>query len=335
MKKIMILLTLALLVSSGFSAPPVKIIFDTDMALDVDDAGTLAMLNRLQTLGECEILGVMVSSGSRCYDGYWGAACVDAINTYYNRAGIPIGIYKGCHTIPDRVSNYSKEVADSFPHGLQNGTFAPDATSLYRRILAGETDHSVVIVTTGYLNNLAELLKSGPDEFSNLSGPELVRKKVSSWSCMGGQYPQGNEEFNFNTYAHETAYVLENWPAEAIFGGFEVGWEVKTGGEFDDIYTPGGNPVAMAFKYYTSGDDRYSWDEISALVAVRGPAPYFDLVRGSNRLEVSDPQTLGGRISSRNLWTDDPSGDHYYLVMKSDPKDIAKELNDLMYAPPE
>ncbi len=335
MNKLVYALVFALLFAIPVSGQPVKLIFDTDMALDVDDAGALAILHRLQTLGECEILGIMVSSSSRAYDGYWGAACVDAIDTYYKRGDIPIGIYKGCHTIPDRVSNYSKEVADAFPHDLKSGAFAPEAYKLYRQILSSQPDHSVVIITTGYLNNLDDLLKSGPDEYSKLSGTDLVKQKVRLWSCMGGQYPQGNEEFNFNTYAHESEYVLAHWPVKAIFGGFEVGYQVLTGGGLEKLYTPGTNPVAMAFHYYTGGADRYSWDEISAYIAVRGTDKYFYLVRGTNRMEVTDPKVLGDRIRSRNIWTNDPAGRDYYLVLKADPQDLAKELDDLMYSAPE
>ncbi|HYW97080.1 MAG TPA: nucleoside hydrolase [Bacteroidales bacterium] len=336
MKKLITLFSSLLIFSIlSIAQQPVKLILDTDIALDVDDAGALAMLHRLQSLGECEILGIVVSSGSRSYDGYWGAACVDAIDSYYNRGDIPLGIYKGCHNIPDRVSNFSKQVADAFPHDLPNGAYAPEAWKLYRKILSEQADNSVVVVTVGFLNNLAALLKSGPDEYSAMTGIELVRKKVKFWSCMGGQFPQGNEEFNLNTYAHDAAYVMEQWPVKVIYGGFEVGWQVMTGGGFEKIYPPGTNPVAMAFKLYTGGADRYSWDEISAYVAVRGTANYFDVVRGTNRMEVYDPQVLGERVHSRNVWTDDPGGKDYYLVLKADPEDLAAELEKLMYAAPE
>ena len=63
------------------------------------------------------------------------------------------------------------------------------AANLYRMILASQPDHSVSIVTTGYLNNLKALLQSGPDQYSPLNGMDLVRKKVKLWSCAGGCSP--------------------------------------------------------------------------------------------------------------------------------------------------
>ena len=42
----------------GNFVKPVKIIFDTDIGWDCDDAGTLAMLHRLCDKGEAELLAV-------------------------------------------------------------------------------------------------------------------------------------------------------------------------------------------------------------------------------------------------------------------------------------
>ena len=50
-----ILASLALFASLA-SAAPVKVIFDTDMETDCDDAGALAVLHTLADRDECEIL---------------------------------------------------------------------------------------------------------------------------------------------------------------------------------------------------------------------------------------------------------------------------------------
>ena len=63
-----------------------------------------------------------------------------------------------------------------------------DSTDGYRRILATQPDNSVVFITVGYLRNMAELLKSGPDHHSRLTGTELVRTKIREWACMGGNF---------------------------------------------------------------------------------------------------------------------------------------------------
>ena len=40
------------------TAAPVKILFDTDMTTDCDDAGAMAVLHALADRGECEILAL-------------------------------------------------------------------------------------------------------------------------------------------------------------------------------------------------------------------------------------------------------------------------------------
>ena len=67
----------------------VKIIYDTDMDTDCDDAGALAILHALADRGEAEILATVVSSRYR-----WSVPCVEAINRYYGRPDLPIGAPK-------------------------------------------------------------------------------------------------------------------------------------------------------------------------------------------------------------------------------------------------
>ena len=60
MKGFFLLLAIALLVGK-IEAAPVKVIFDTDMANDCDDAGALAVLHALADLGEAEILAIVTN----------------------------------------------------------------------------------------------------------------------------------------------------------------------------------------------------------------------------------------------------------------------------------
>ena len=68
---------------------PKKIIFETDMCTDVDDVGALAVLHALADNGEAEILAISFNEVHPS-----GAGTICAINTWYNRGDIPIGIYK-------------------------------------------------------------------------------------------------------------------------------------------------------------------------------------------------------------------------------------------------
>lgn len=64
----------------------VKILLDTDMLTDCDDAAALGMLHVLADQGEAEILATVVSSRYPL-----SAPVVDAINTYYGRPTVNAG----------------------------------------------------------------------------------------------------------------------------------------------------------------------------------------------------------------------------------------------------
>jgi hypothetical protein len=152
------------------------------MESDVDDVGALAIVHALADMGETEILGVMV-----CAKNPWSVMCADRINTYFNRGDLPLGQLTGPGV--DRNSAYARHIAEEFPGRLQSVDDAPDAVSQYRKILSGQPDNSVVIVSIGYLTNLRDLIFSKPDDYSELDGRELVREKVRLWVCMGSFYP--------------------------------------------------------------------------------------------------------------------------------------------------
>jgi inosine-uridine nucleoside N-ribohydrolase len=320
---------------------PVDVIFDTDMAHDVDDVGALALLHALADRGECQILAVGISESARADEGRWGAPMADVVNTYYGRGGIPVGVYRGPHQERPEKGRYAEKTAKAFPHRLQSGAAAPAAFKLYRRVLAGRPDQSVVMITVGFLTNLAALLESGPDDLSPLDGVELVRRKVKQWSCMGGRYPSSGEgsEFNLATYPEATAYVLGHWPTPVTFSGGELGETVMTGARLIRKYGPTRNPIARAYREYTGGKDRMSWDQTAALHAVRGLAhagrTYFTAVTaGHNRFELIVGPPKPGPQASHNAWVGEPDSEQSYLVPAMPPADLARVIEDLMMQPP-
>jgi inosine-uridine nucleoside N-ribohydrolase len=136
--------------------PGVKIILDTDMGPDADDAGALAMLHALADQGEAEILATLCSTMSP-----WAAPCLNAINLYYQRPDLPVGTLKeGTYAGTSEEwygDSFNGFIAGHFPNPLRHGAYAPDALWLYRRVLALQPDASVVIAVTGPLTNLRNL----------------------------------------------------------------------------------------------------------------------------------------------------------------------------------
>ena len=157
-------------------AAPVKVIFDTDMLTDFDDVGALACLHALADAGEAEILATVSSTRGNASVG-----AVQVINSYYGRGNLPVGAPKGIGVLGaharakekvhpgaplgDKTGGdgghykYRKLLAD-YPgwYTYADADDAPDANEVYRKVLAAQTDGSVVICSTGFLTNLRRLL---------------------------------------------------------------------------------------------------------------------------------------------------------------------------------
>ena len=302
-----------------------KVIFDTDMATDCDDAGALAMLHALQDKGECELLGVMVNDPDKDASG-----AVDVINTYYGRGNIPIGVVDETGQSESR-DRFTGTLVKEFPFDL-NWRRAPNAVKLYRELLANARDQSIVIVSVGFLGNLGRLLDSDPDQYSSLTGEELVAKKVKELVCMGGRYPSGFEHNFHKKYRTEAKRVVDGWTAPVTYSGYEIGVDIMTGPRLWSE-TPESNPVRRAYDLYLNWTDRKqnprnSWDQTAVLYAVRGAAGRWGLnKRGSNTYDKGN-----------NAWvtSPDPRGrlEQAYLTKKASNAQLEKEIDDLMVAPP-
>lgn len=295
---------------------PVRILFDTDIMGDVDDVGAVAVLHALADAGEAEILAMGVSSAHE-----WSPLCLSALNQYFGRPDLPIGVLKGAGW--EKKSRYLQTVAEEFPRRLKSAADAPDATELYRRVLAGQPDGSVVFVTVGMLTNVRNLLDSPADAHAPWDGRELVRRKVKTWVCMGGAFPAGRE-YNLLKDAAASAHAISNWPAAIVFSGCEIGARVRTGSAVSTL--PTNSPVRRAYELYNGMQNRQSWDQTAVLYAVRGAGDLWDL-KGGGRIEV---EPLGGS----NRWSTASDGQHSYLVEKESPEQVARVIEELMMRTP-
>ena len=296
---------------------PVRLIFDTDIQGDADDVGTVAVLHALVDSGEAEILAMGVSSKNS-----WSPLCLSALNTYFGRGNVPLGVLKGPGS--SKRSRYAQQIAEEFPRNLKSLDDAPDAAVLYRRVLAAQTDNRVVMVSVGFLSNLRNLLLTRPDDVSSLDGRELVARKVKAWVCMGGQFPEGREACNLRRDSHAAAYAIEHWPSLIVFSGGELGIRIQTGAGLRKL--PADSPVRRTYELFNGLMNRASWDQTAVLYAVRG-------LEGG----LGDVWTLhtGGSIhfdekTAYVQWRDRPRRDHAYLVEKMPPNQVARTIETLM-----
>ena len=303
----------------------VKIIFDTDFGGDADDLGALVMLHNMYNKGECDLLGIATWS-----DEQYVIPAMDAVNRLYGNPDIPMGIRT-------KESNYqewcyNKSLADAFPNKLTNQDVIP-AVDLYRKLLSEQNDKSVTIVTVGPLKNIMDLIQSESDSYSRLTGNELIERKVKEFVIMGGRFPKGKSEWNFNgEMPGVTKFVLENLTIPVVFTGFEVGNVIKTGAVFEDLEK--NHPLYIGFKHFSQSapwmKDRYegkildnaTFDQAAVLYAVKGgTGKYWDKV--DNGYCVADEN--GG-----NYWAKGSKYDHAYLVLTEDPEKMAHLIESLM-----
>lgn len=302
--------------------PPIPLIFDTDMDTDCDDLGAMAVLHQLANEGKIDILATMVSS---LYP--YSAPCVEAVNRYYGRPAIPIGVPKGKGADISRGSRYAQEIAQRFPGRLRSNADAPNAVTLYRQILARAENHSVVIVTVGYLTNLAALLESDADEISPLSGRELVRRKVKRYACMGGRYPEQKQYGNWGNFmpdSQATLRVVRDWPLAILFSG--DGENVLTGSTL--AQTPENNPVRVGYQLYLQNQKtRPSWDQITLLIAIFPDDPCWQITnQGYNHIFEN----------GTNEWRQEPDSPHLlYQISPDKNQEVARWIDSLMGTSPD
>jgi inosine-uridine nucleoside N-ribohydrolase len=314
------------------SAKPVKIFFDTDMETDCDDAAAMAVLHALADNGECEILATVVSVRD------WASvATVAAINQYYGRAALPLGMVKGSGVL--EKSKFAGKIASEFPTQVKSTADVPEATTVYRHVLEGEADQSVTVVTVGYLTNLKNLLQL-PEDGTHPSGTDLIKRKVKTWVCMGGNFvgnpPRDDLKLgnvNFQRDAVSAFEVIQHWPTPIVFVGREIG-SVPSGLQIGDslAQTPRENPVRAAYSHYFDGKvkKRHVADPTTVLYAVRGLRDYWD-IKATGWMDLRPDMTFEWK-------TDRDSGQAYLLKKRKDgvsnDRVIEQTLNGLLIQKP-
>ena len=315
------------------AAEPVPLIFDTDICGDCDDVLALGMIHALQSRGMCTLLAVTIS-----VDHELAAPFVDAVNTFYERGNIAIGVV-GKGGVVEK-SKFLSLVAEQdsgrfrYRHDLVSNESAKDATSLLRATLAGQADHSVVIAQVGFSTNLARLLDSPADASSPHTGRELVERKVKLLSLMAGAFQpiEGNRrylEYNVVKDVASARKLAERWPTAMVYSGFEIGIALPYPAvsiERDYSYVPH-HPLAEAYiRHNPPPHNRPTWDLTSVLYAVLPDRGYFDL---------SPPGTVTVEPDGFTRFDDNPNGKHRYLILRPEQKPrVLEALVQLSSQPP-
>jgi len=292
------------------------------MGPDYDDVGAITLLHAFADSGYINIRATVASTK---YEGV--AAVFNALNTYFKRPGLLIGVPKGKALELKDKQHWTDSLLLKYPHKIKKNDEVLSATEVYRKALASQPDRSVTIITVGFLTNLADLLQSTPDKYSKFTGKELVREKVKQLVCMAGSFPAGNE-FNVRMDAASSKIVFENWETPILFSGVEIGIKIKTGLPLINDRSIKNSPVKDVFRICVpmSQQDsagRMSWDQTAVLIAVKGYKPWWNIQTG--KIKIAE--------DGSNTWKNGDSL-HSYLVESQSPNIVRDLINNLMMHQP-
>lgn len=288
------------------------------MLRDCDDAAALAVLLNLERAGRCEIAGMAVSSKHP-----YSSVAVNVINTYFGRSGILIGAPKNGRGVYRTDSCFLDRLAEEFPHALPCNDAAPNAIDVYRNVLSKADEKEIILVTIGYMTNVADLLRSGPDRWSELDGKTLIQRKVCRWICMGGNFPIDNATNNVNfTRDMPSAFeAISKWPSDLHFVGREIGHSIFAG---DGLrFAPRDNPVRRAYELFHEMNTPGNWNHHTA-----DPTTIWYAVHGcTDAFMLSRPGYIALDPSGEFCWVEDRQGKQRHLKQKLSRAQMAARLD--------
>jgi|GEM_PF-524851 len=341
---------------NGSDRSAIKLIYDGDIGPDPCDFSTISMLHEYHNKGFIELLAVMgatpdpyLTSTFSIYNQVYGnkipiagynpeSSEVDfgeEVVTKYDEA-----IKVHCH------ANVNKSIYEKYGNDeTLRPNDVPGIVTLYRKLLSEAEDNSIVIYAAGQLFNFPPLLKSGADQYSPLSGKELLKAKLRKVVIMGGHFPVSRghghppdgAEWNWWAFASKnitktTMNALAALGKPIVYIGFEVGIQVPVGVEM--IKRLGReHPTTEAF-YLGKGtrnttkktidevsfltSENPAFDEIGLFVAVEGGiGEFFNTVQG--RVETEE--------YGANSWIPDEQGNESYITLLPD---VEKKLSEVI-----
>ncbi len=297
-----------------------KVILETDIGNDVDDAMALDMLYKYSDADKVELLGVSTNKNS-----IYSVKYIDIMNRWYGYSSVPIGtVINGVNSEGDPANNYTKEVCEykinnkiAFKSCVKSYTDVIESTKLYRKLLCAAPDSSVIIISIGFSTNLARLLKTPADNFSKLTGKELVAKKVKFLSMMACNFNITPAlEYNIMKDIPAAQIVFNDWPTAIVVSPFDVGISILFPGSVfeNDFHWTKADPLVIGYEGYMNMPyDRPTWDNTAVLYAVENEKDYFT---------VSKPGMITVDSAGYTKFTETANGNRFILSVNDGQKKL-------------
>ena len=311
MKKLVLLLTM-LCFGFGMRAQRMNVIFETDMGNDVDDALAIDMLYKYNKQKRINLMAVMLNK-----EGEFPPKYIDLLNTWYGQKRIPIGVSPRADKSLVAGTNYTQVVCEKldekgkplYKRSIKDYSKLLSAVKLYRKLLAKTEDASVTIVSVGFSTNLALLLDTKADEYSPLTGKELVAQKVKRLVTMAGHIENPKyAEYNVVNDVAACQRVFNEWPTPIYMSPFELGLQVRYPAQSieNDFTWTKHHPIVDSYKVYLKKiEDRPTWDLTAVLYAV-DPQQFFNISPAGKIVVTNEGYTH---------YKQDAAGKHFYLFI--------------------
>ena len=291
-----------------------RIILDADIGSSTDDLFALQNLYDCHKERKCSLIGVVVDRM-----GENNAAIVDVMNTYFGLGDTPIGLERNGAKDPKIWIDYAELPSDTnqdgspmFKRSVEDYSKLLDGYKLYRKLLASNPDNSVTIVSTGFVTSIANLLRSEADEYSDLSGVELVKAKVKGLYIMGGDFGESSEtDYNFRQALEFSIDFFKLWPTDVprVFSPGEVGDDIEypSNQVIEDISWTDAHPIKQVYMNNNCNTGQKMWDVMAVYNAVYGDSLFHISERG--HITYADDRTY---------FTKDPEGNDRYQFKGDD-----------------
>lgn len=153
-------------------------------------------------------------------------------------------------------------------------------------------------------------MKSQADEYSDLNGVELVKRKVKAIYLMGGVFNGAIEKIEYN-FSQGIDFVQDFFallPSEVdlVFSPGEAGdaFDYKVENVISDISWTDAHPIKQVYLNCNCNTGQKMWDVLPVINAVKGDDWFLLSPRG--RVEVLR--------NTRTIFTPDPKGNYRYQI---------------------
>jgi inosine-uridine nucleoside N-ribohydrolase len=341
------------------SGSKIKLIYDGDIGPDPCDFSTISMLHEYHNKGMIELVGVIgatpdpyLASTFSIYNQIYGNDI--PIGSFNNAPGgvdfsdevrkmYYDGISRWCH------ADQNKAIYEKFGNGeTKRADDVPNPVELYRKLLSEASDNSITIYAAGQLFNFPALFASGADQYSPLSGEELLRTKLKEFVFMGGYFPVSSEfppyrashgaEYNWWALGNRettrtTINTLVKMEKPITYVGFEVGVRIRVGKEMARRLGRD-HPTTESFYLYRATariprdakekgpqlkSNNPAFDELALFYAVEGGVgEYFGKVQG--RVEIDE--------NGANTWVSGDGNESYITLLPGVEKRLRETITD-------